>query len=307
MQLLVYLIAYPFLWLVSILPFRLLYAFSDFIYLILFRVFGYRKKVVVANLKLVFPEKSEAEIKRITKVFYHHLCDMMVEAIKSLTISEAEMKQRFTFTNVEVLQELEKKNRSIILMCAHYGSWEWIFILQTYVNSRGNAVYKRIENKYFDRLIKRIRAKYNSHLITTKEIFTELARLKKQGVLSINGFVSDQSPKPWKAFYWTEFMNIKVPVHTGAEMIAKRFDMPVVFFRVKRLKRGYYQTTFEVITENPNDYKNFEITDMFLRLVEKQIYEAPEYYLWTHKRWKHKDKSPEVYLAKAMKNKTNHQ
>ncbi|MDG5491279.1 lysophospholipid acyltransferase family protein [Psychroserpens sp. SPM9] len=295
MQFIIYILVYPFLWFVSILPFRLLYAFSDVLYLLIYRLFGYRKKTVLSNLKLVFPEKDDQEIKQITKKFYHHLCDMMVEAIKSLSISEAEMKKRFTFTNVELIQELENKNRSIVLMCAHYGSWEWIFILQTYVKSRGNAIYKRIENKYFDRLVKRIRAKYNSHLITTKETIPELIKLKEQGITTINGFVSDQTPRPWKAFLWTEFMNIRVPVHTGAEMLAKKLDMSVVFFGVKRLKRGYYETSFVTLAEHPKELEDYKITEHFLKLVENQIREAPEYYLWTHKRWKHKDKGPEDY------------
>ena len=292
MQLIAYILIYPILWLVSILPFRLLYGLSDVIYFFVYRVFGYRKSVVKENLRLVFPNKSEKEITDITGKFYHHLCDMMVEAIKSLTISKNEMRKRFKFSNIEVLNELEEKQRSIILMCAHYGSWEWIFILQTYVKHTGYAVYKRLENKYFDRLVKRIRAKYNSHLITTKETFTILKESKSNGELTINGFVSDQSPKVNKAFHWNEFMGIKVPMYTGAEMLAKKLDMAVVFFGVKRLKRGYYETTFKTITENPREYKDYEITDIFFKLVEKQIREAPEYYLWTHKRWKHRDKVP---------------
>lgn len=295
MQFLGYILIYPLLWLISILPFRLLYAFSDVVYFLIYRIFGYRKKVVVDNLKLVFPEKSDQEIKSITKKFYHHLCDMMLESIKSMTISEAEMKKRFTFTNVELMQDIENQGRSVVLMCAHYGSWEWIFILQTYVKSKGHAIYKRLANKYFDKLIKRIRAKYNSHLITTKETITTLIESKNKGELSINGFVSDQNPRLDKTHYWNEFMGIKVPVHTGAEMLAKKLDMTVVYFKVKRLKRGFYQTTFETLAENPNDFKNYEITDEFLKRVEKQIHEAPEYFLWTHKRWKHRDKVPKEF------------
>jgi KDO2-lipid IV(A) lauroyltransferase len=295
MQFLVYILVYPFLWLISILPFKLLYAFSDIIYLFVFRIFGYRKKTVKENLRLVFPDKDEKEIKRITKAFYHHLCDMIVESIKSLTITEAQMKKRFTFSNVELIQDIEKQNKSIVLMCAHYGSWEWIFILQTFVEYRGNAVYKKLANNYFDTLVKRIRAKYNSHLITTKEIVPTLIKQKKEGILSINGFVSDQSPKHYKAYHWNHFMGIKVPVHTGAEMLAKKLDMAVVFFKVKKLKRGFYETTFETLTLNPKDYKDYEITDLFLKRVEKQIHEAPEFYLWTHKRWKHRDKVPEKF------------
>lgn len=292
MQFIAYILIYPLLWLISILPFRLLYTLSDIIFVLLYYIIGYRKSTVAANLKLVFPEKSETERKQIKKKFYRHLCDMIFESIKSMTISEQEMKKRYKFTNVEVLQNIENQNRSTVLMCGHYGSWEWIFILQTYVKSKGYAVYKRLSNPYFDRLVKRIRAKYNSYLITTKETIVTLKAAKERGELTINGFVSDQTPKPNRALHWNNFMGIKVPVHTGAEMLAKTLDMSVVFFGVKKIKRGYYETTFTVLADNPKEFKDYEITDAFLKLVEQQIYDAPEYYLWTHKRWKHRDKVP---------------
>ena len=177
-------------------------------------------------------------------------------------------------------------------MCAHYGSWEWIFIIQKYINYRGYAIYKRLGNKYFDRLVKRIRAKYNTFLITNKQAIKTLVKAEKDGILTLNGFISDQSPKVHKAYYWNEFMGIKVPMHTGAEVLAKKLDMAVVFFRVERKKRGFYELTFETITENPKEYKDYEITDIFFKLVEEQIYDKPEYYLWTHKRWKHRKKVP---------------
>ncbi|HLV70939.1 MAG TPA: lysophospholipid acyltransferase family protein [Xanthomarina sp.] len=295
MQFLAYIVIYPFLWGISILPFRLLYLFSDGIYVLIYHIIGYRKKTVKENLRLVFPDKSEKEILTITKTFYHHLCDMVVESIKSMTISEAEMKKRFVIKNVDQILELEKENKSIVLMCGHYASWEWIFILQKYINHKGYAIYKRLANKHFDALVKRIRAKYNSYLITTKETFTVLMESQKNGELTINGFASDQSPKHDKAFHWKEFMNIKVPVHTGAELLAKKLDMAVLFLKVRKLKRGYYEATIETITNTPREYKDYDITDIFLKRLEAQIYEAPEYYLWTHKRWKHRDKVPENF------------
>lgn len=295
MQLIAYILIYPLLWIISILPFKLLYAVSDFLYLLIYRVFGYRTKTVKENLRLAFPEKSKEEIKRITKIFYQHLCDMIVESVKSMTISEEEMKKRYVFTNIEEIHKLEKLNKSIVLMCGHYASWEWIFILQRYINHKGYAVYKRLANKYFDRLVKRIRARYNSYLITTKETVPILTKSKQQGELTINGFISDQSPKVEKAHHWGDFMGVKVPIHTGAEMLAKKLDMAVVFFAVKKIKRGYYETTFKTLCIDPNEFKDYEITDMFIKLVEKQIKEAPEYYLWTHKRWKHRDKVPEKF------------
>ncbi|MFK7832706.1 MAG: lysophospholipid acyltransferase family protein [Winogradskyella sp.] len=292
MQLIAYILVYPILWLISMLPFRLLYGLSDVVYLFMYKIFGYRKSVVKGNLRLVFPEKSEQEISTITSKFYHHFCDMMVEAIKSMTISETELLKRYKFTNVELLNDLEKKQRSVILMCGHYGSWEWIFILQKYVTHKGYAVYKRLANTYFDKLVKRIRARHDTYLITTKETFKVLYAAKQEGQLTINGFVSDQSPKADKAIYWNNFMGIKVPMYVGAEVLAKKLDMAVVFFSVKRIKRGYYETTFTTITEHPKEHESYEITDQFFKLLEEQIKEAPQYYLWTHKRWKHKDKVP---------------
>ncbi len=178
MHLIAYIIIYPLLWLISILPFRLLYAFSDFLYFFIYIVFGYRINTIKKNLNLVFPDKTNEEKKKITKVFYHHLCDMIVESIKSMTISEAEMKKRYVFTNVEEIHKLEKINKSIVLMCGHYASWEWIFIMQRHINHKGYAVYKRLANNYFEHLIKSSRAKYDTHLITNKR--TEEHRVGKE-------------------------------------------------------------------------------------------------------------------------------
>ncbi|MCL5128320.1 MULTISPECIES: lysophospholipid acyltransferase family protein [unclassified Algibacter] len=296
MQLLAYIILYPFLWLISILPFKLLYVVSDGVYVLIYYIIGYRKKVVASNLRLAFPDKSDRELAVIQKKFYHHLCDMILEAIKSITISEAEIKKRYVFTNLEEIYKLEKENKSIILLMGHYASWEWIFILQAHVNHKGYAVYKQLSNKYFDALVKRIRAKYNSHLITTKETVPTLLRAKLNKELTLNGFVFDQSPKANKAIHWQNFMGVKAPVHVGAEVLAKRLDMATLFLKVKKVKRGYYEATFMDIIKNTKDLKDFVIIDAALKRVEEQIYEAPEYYLWTHKRWKHKDKVPKEFL-----------
>ncbi len=293
MQFLVYILVYPILWVISVLPFRLLYFLSDGFYVILYYIIGYRKKVVTENLKLSFPEKTSEEIALIRKRFYHHLSDMMFEAIKSITISEAEMHKRYVFTNVNEIHKLEKENRSIVLFMGHYASWEWVFILQTHVKHKGYAVYKRLSNRYFDALVKRIRAKYNSYLITTKETFPTLIKAKQDNELTLNGFVFDQSPKLSRAIYWQEFMGTEVPVHVGAEILTKRLDMVSLFLKVKKVKRGHYEATFTDIIRNTKDYKDFDITNLYLKRVEEQIQEAPEYYFWTHKRWKHRGKKPQ--------------
>jgi KDO2-lipid IV(A) lauroyltransferase len=295
MQLLAYILIYPILWFISILPFRLLYAVSDMLYVLMYHVIGYRKKAVYENLKLVFPEKSEMELLTITKKFYHHLCDMIVESIKSMTISIDSMKARYKFNNLDIITDFERQNTSIILMCAHYGSWEWIFIIQRYVTTDGYAIYKKIENKYFDQLVRKIRAKYNTNLITNKETFTSMREHKRLGKKGIYGFLSDQSPKLKSAYHWREFMNIKVPVHTGAEKLAKELDLAIVFFKTKKVKRGYYETTFKTVTLNPNEFENYQITDLFINYLEDMIHEEPAYYLWTHKRWKHRNNVPKEF------------
>lgn len=295
MQRLVYILVYPILWIVSRFPMWLLYFSSDCLFVLIYHIIGYRKKTVNENLRLVFPEKSSEEINHISIKFYHHLCDMVLETVKSISISEEELLKRFKPTNIEVVHAIEKKKKDVALMLAHYGSWEWIFILQRYVDYKGYAIYKRLANKYFDKMVKKIRAKYNTELITTKEAISKIRAAKLNKELTLNGFVSDQNPKHHKALHWKEFMGIKVPIHTGAEITAKKYDMAVIFVKVKKVKRGFYEATFEVITENPKEYENYEITDKFLTLVEEQIYEAPEYYLWTHKRWKHRDNVPDNF------------
>jgi KDO2-lipid IV(A) lauroyltransferase len=292
MQLLAYIIVYPFLWIISMLPFKLLYLFSDFVYIFIYHVFGYRRKTVLANLKLCFPNKPASELRIITKKFYHHLCDMILESIKSITISEKEMKKRYVFTNVEEIHTLEIENKSIVLFMGHYASWEWIFILQRHIKHKGYAVYKQLSNKYFDALVKRIRAKYDSHLITTKETFPILTKAKENNELTLNGFAFDQSPHYSKAIHWQNFMGVNVPVHVGGEILAKRLDMATLFLKVKKVKRGYYEATFIDIIKDVKNIEDYKITDASLKRVEEQIREAPEYYLWTHKRWKHASKKP---------------
>lgn len=288
MQFLVFIIAFPFLWIISILPFRLFYWFSDFVYLILYYIIGYRKKTVRENLALAFPNLSAKERLVIEKKSYHHLCDMFLEMIKTMTISPEEMNKRFVITNLEVVKEYEKKGKSTILLASHYASWEWLLSLNEKTLFRGIGVYKKIANKYFDKLIRDIRSKYKAELVETKRAIPLIAENQEKGILSMYGLASDQSPKLNRAFHWDKFMGVEVPVHTGAEMLAKRYDLNVLFVKVKKVKRGFYEATFVPITDNPRSIPDFEITNVFLREVEKQILEAPEYYFWTHKRWKHK-------------------
>ncbi len=270
------------------LPFRLLYLFSDFVYLIVYYLIGYRKNIVRENIALALPHLSEQERLDIEKKSYRHLCDMFLEMIKTMTISEKEIKERFVFPNLEVYKKLEEQDKSIAMMLAHYASYEWVISMNAYVNFGAFAIYKKIANPHFDKLVRDIRSRFKAFLITTKETIPKIIENSTKNLLSIYGFASDQSPKVDSAFHWQKFMGIEVPVHTGAEMLSKKYDMNVIFLKVKKVKRGYYEARFEILSEDARNVPNYQITDKFLELVEQQIYEAPEYYLWTHKRWKHR-------------------
>ena len=289
MQFLLYLIIYPFIWILSILPFPVLYLLSDFVYFLVYRIFKYRKRVVRGNIALALPHLSEKERTVIEKKFYAHLCDLFLEMIKTLSISKKEIEKRYTFSNMEVYYDLEKKEKSIALLCAHYASYEWAVSMNYHIHFMGYGVYKKLANPYFDKLVRKIRSKFKSHLIDSKETIPTMASNFRNKNYSLYGLVSDQSPKLSNTHHWEKFMGIEVPVHTGGEMLAKKYDMNVIFLKSKKLKRGYYEGSFEILCdENIKDIPNYEITSNFLKLVEQQIYDAPEFYLWTHNRWKHK-------------------
>ncbi|MFH7005661.1 lysophospholipid acyltransferase family protein [Flavobacterium bizetiae] len=290
MQFLVYILAYPLLWLISILPFRIFYWLSDFVCFIIYRIVGYRRKVVRENLTLTLPHLSKSELKVIEKKFYHHMCDMFMETIKTMSISPEEMNKRFRVTNLDLVNEYAKKGKSVILVASHYASYEWLLTINPKIDFKGIAVYKRVANPYFDKLVRKIRSKYDTELVETRKAIPTMAQNQRDGILSMYGLASDQSPKIDRIFHSMKFMGVEVPVHTGAEMLAKKYDLSVIFVKVKKVARGYYEATFVSIADNPHDYPNFDITEKYLREVEKQIYEAPEFYLWTHKRWKHRVK-----------------
>ncbi|GAA3582827.1 lipid A biosynthesis protein [Snuella lapsa] len=256
----------------------------------MYHIIGYRKKTVTENLKLVFPKKTEKEITIIRKKFYQHLCDMFLEMAKTMSISNKTLEKRFKILNPEEFKRLEGLNKSIILMFGHYASWEWTIVLQNYINFKTLAVYKKLANNHFDKLVRGIRSKFNLTLISTKETINTINNNESNNIKSIIGFLSDQSPRLSKDVYWGEFMGIEIPCFTGAERLAKKLDLTTAFLKVTKVKRGFYEAKIITLAEDSRIYPDYELTDLFLREVEKQIIEAPEYYFWTHKRWKHRGK-----------------
>ena len=292
MQRILFYIVYAFLWVISILPFPIFYFISDCIYVLVYRIIGYRKKTVRDNIKLTLPHLTDKEVLQVEKKFYHHMCDMFMEMIKSMNISEEEMKKRFVFTNLEVYKNFEAKNKSIIVMYAHYASWEWMLSIGYHTVSQGYGIYTPIMNKYLNELIIEIRKKHRGELLSRYGAIQKIKNLHEGGTVAVYGFVSDQSPRPKPKSYWRSFLGVKVPVFLGAEMIAREFDFGVVYAKINRVKRGYYEASFELISDQPKKTEKNRITDTFTEWLEQDIYCDPTQYLWTHKRFKHMDKAP---------------
>tara|TARA_X000000368_G_C23017792_1_gene706535 strand:- start:255 stop:1028 length:774 start_codon:yes stop_codon:yes gene_type:complete len=253
---------------------------------------GYRKNIVRQNIKLAFKGISNKKLRQIEKKFYTHFCDITLEALKSLKMSEKEMKERFVFKNIEVLKQFEEKNQSIIIIMGHYSSWEWMLSLGYYMSFKGYGIYTPLMNKYLNQLVQKIRKKHHGYLISRYSAIETMKKKDKEGELAFYGFASDQSPRPKPNIYWRNFLGVKVPVFMGAELIARELNFAIVYARVNRIRRGYYEAEFELLTENPRKTKEYEITDIFTTWLEKDIYNDPTQYLWTHNRFKHRHKIP---------------
>ena len=283
-----YYIVLPFIYLLSALPFRALYILSNGMYVFLYHITGYRKKVVITNLKNSFPEKTEDEINAICKQYYSYLCDLFLETFKTLTISKKSMLKHCYFhpEAQKLFDRLADENKSVILVLGHLGNWEWAgntFSLccrhQLYV------IYHPLRNKQFDGLMYKMRSHFGTKLIAKKDTFRTM--LAQKGELNATAFIADQTPFPDNA-YWVRFLNQDTPVFKGTEIIAKKINYPIVYVNVNRIKRGYYELNAEMLCENPAATADEEITLMHTRRLEQDIIARPETWLWSHKRWKHK-------------------
>ena len=282
----------PLLIFISWLPFWLLYFISDLFYYILYYGIKYRRKIVRKNLELSKVAKNTKDLIRIEKKFYRHLTDVFFEMFKFYSISPEEMKRRFYIENPEIFYQLEKKNKSVMFMTSHYGGFEWFLSINYHVPQLPFAVYTPLSNKSLDSLIKKFRLRHGSKLISRYKAGSYIKKQIKENKLFLYGMAADQSAQIRSITYWKEFLGVKVPVFTGSERIAKQHDIPVVFGKVVKIKRGHYKVVVDLISEFPNEYKDYQITDIYIKKLEKQIREIPEYYYWTHNRFKHKDKAP---------------
>jgi Kdo2-lipid IVA lauroyltransferase/acyltransferase len=286
MKAVIYYLLAPLIYLVSYLPFWWLYRLSDGMYLILYYLIGYRKQVVGKNLRNAFPETSEHERKTIERKYYRYLCDLIVETIKSLSITPKTLRKRLVFKNFEIFQRYYDQKRSIIIAMGHWGNWELggaRFAIEPV--HKLYVIYHPLKNVYFDKLVIKMRSRLGNGLYPMQQAIRSMIRDKAE--LTATAFIADQTPLPNDAF-WMEFMNQDTPVFTGTGKIANKMDYPVVYAGVKRIKRGYYEINLEDLVPNPTALNPFQIVELFTRRLEQDIKEMPETWLWSHRRWKHK-------------------
>lgn len=269
----------------SLLPMWLLYLMADLLYYLLYYIIGYRKSVVRRNLANAFPEKTERERKQIENAFFRYLPELMVEVLKLSSISAKEIQARFKIRNPEELQRHIDAGKSAVLVTSHYGNWEMaIHAFGQQFDFPALIIYKPLRHEPSDRVFKDIRERFGAIMVPMKQTFRYL--IQYAGTPTASVFVADQSPTRAESDFHLPFLNQETYVFTGPEKVAKRMQSPVVFCRVQRVKRGYYVADLETIVEDPRDYRPFEITKIFTKSVEDVIREKPEWWLWSHKRWK---------------------
>ncbi|MBN1251393.1 MAG: hypothetical protein JXR51_00385 [Bacteroidales bacterium] len=266
-------------------PFPVLYFFSDLIFVVFYYLTGYRKKVVLGNLKKSFPNLSNKEIKKISKQSYKNLSDITLESLKGFSLSKNELVKRYKVLNAEVLDKYYKKGKSVIAVGSHYANWEWgVLCLSLQFKHSSIGFYKPITNKYIDSYIRKSRAAWGMNLASIKRTNQVFEENKEKA--SLYFMVADQSPSNIVSAYWFDFLNQDTACLHGPENYAKQYNLPVIYAKVKREKRGFYTVEIIELFENSANKEDSEITRKFMGVLEKIIKENPSDWLWTHKRWK---------------------
>lgn len=285
-----YKIVYSIFYVLSLLPFRVLYGISDFFYLIMYHIVGYRKKVVRKNLSSSFPEKTSQELKEIERGFYHWLCDYFVETLKLLTVSDETLLKHIEFRNAEQIEEYYDKGQTCAAILGHYCNWELLsatgLAFKRHKEAVCGLIYHPLRSKIFDMLFKDIRQSKGGVCIPKQDILRYLVRYKREKRMWLFGYISDQSPKYLNIHCWLPFLNHDTPVFTGGEKIMKKMNDAVFYVDMQRPERGKYICTFRLITDKPAEMQENEITKIFFEMLENTIKRDPRLYLWTHDRWK---------------------
>lgn len=278
---------YPIFWVLSCLPLPLLYVLSHFIYILLYRIIGYRKNVVRTNLLKSFPDKNIKELVRIETDFYKHLSDLFVEVIKGLSISEKELCKRLVYENPEILHELNKENKPCVVVLTHSGNWEWIALAsQLFVDQTVLITYKTITDPNFDFLMYKMRSRFSGMPVHMNETLRAISTLNAQNEAFIVALIGDQSPSNLNGVHWAQFLNQETAFLNGPAKIAKKYHLPLIYLEQRKVKRGYYRARFTHVLDVENQDHTELMSDCIAQM-EKEIHKQPFTWLWSHRRWKH--------------------
>ena len=275
-----------FLKLLGYTPFWLLYLWADLIYFVCYHVIGYRKRTVAENLKKSFPEKSVQEINEITRRFYRHFADLVVETIKAFQMSDQSFSKRFHYKNPEVLNDLYDRNKSVALLSGHYGNWEWTIALPKIIRHQVNVIYRPIQDETFDQYMKQVRSRFGMMMMMARISGRTMLELEKSGQLSATYYLTDQTALR-DTDYWMMFLNQETAVFPGAEIMAGKFKQAVVFMDIQKVRRGHYEVEFTQLFDDASTTEKYEVTKVHTKFLEEIIRKRPELWLWSHKRWKH--------------------
>lgn len=273
---------------ITLLPMRALHLLSDLLCPIFYHVVRYRRNVVETNLRNAFPEKSPEERKKIAKKFYSHLTDMFIETLRAMHMTPQQIKKRFFVPDTTLTDRFYSEGRDVVALSSHYNNWEWYSSMQLSTKHRAVTIYKPLKNKDFDRFMLKLRSRFGVVITPMSHIIRDLVKFRSEKVLTLSGFIGDQTPPPDDNAYWTTFLNQDTGFYRGAEKVAVKYDMPVIFMHIVKKKRGYYELEFSLISEHPRDEEPNAITARYATMLEKHIRDKPEYWLWSHRRWKHK-------------------
>lgn len=272
----------------SLLPMWMHYVFSDILYFLIYHLVGYRKALVRRHLVECFPEKSDKERQQIEKDFYHWFCDYIVETIKLLTISKKNLMRRMTFKGTDVMDDCIHNGQSCAIYLGHYCNWEWVTSLPLWVtpDAQCGQIYHVLENPVFDRVFLHLRQRLGAICISMAETLRFIVNYRQKGQPVVIGYISDQVPFWNNIHHWLPFLNHDTPVLTGTERLTRKAGHAIFYLDMHRLRRGYYEGELKLVERHPEQTKDYELTDSYFRLLEESIRRAPQYYLWTHNRWK---------------------
>lgn len=271
----------------SHLPLCVHYLIADFVYLVIYYLIHYRRKVVRNNLTSAFPEKSAREIKQIEHQFYHWFCDYIVETFKMASISREEMSRRMVFKGTELIEQCWAEGQSCGVMLGHYCNWEWVSTLPLAMSDKGLCaeLYHPIENPETDQFFLQLRQRFGSVCIPMERALRDIVKYRQEGRPLVIGYIADQKPNWRNIHLWMDFLNHNTPIFTGTERIIKRTGQAFFYGDVRRVKRGYYECEFKLIDRHPDQVPDYELTERYMREMEKTIRRDPAFWLWSHDRW----------------------